>query len=31
MAKHALVTGYLNGMGKGTYEALKAAGYDVIG
>lgn len=29
--KHALVTGYLNGMGKGTYEALQKAGYEVIG
>lgn len=31
MARTALVTGYLNGMGKGTYESLKARGYDVIG
>ena len=29
--KNALVTGYLNGMGKGTYEALKKEGYHVIG
>ncbi len=29
--KNALVTGYLNGMGKGTYEALRKAGYNVMG
>lgn len=29
--KNALVTGYLNGMGKGTYEALRKAGHNVIG
>lgn len=29
--KYALVTGYLSGMGQGTFEALKKAGYEVIG
>ncbi len=29
--KNAVVTGYMSGMGKGAYEALKKQGYNVIG
>ena len=29
--KNAVVTGHMNGMGKGAYELLKQKGYNVIG